>query len=130
MLLFFLVPFLDIVLFSCLLVHSTSYAGLCLCVRAVAGWALCKHKKYFFRCRSRDVEVAAERKLLMSNSYFAEYPQITSRHLVAPWIDTNSVCVSRWGVCASFSSLSVGSRLANRSCSMIYPVIVAFEYTL
>ena len=94
MLLFFLVPFLDIVPFSCLLVHSTSYAGLCLCVRAVAGWALCKHKKYFSRCRRPDVEAVAEQKLLLSKSYFAKYPQVVSKHFAFPWMDANSICVS------------------------------------
>ena len=64
------------------------------CVRAVAGWALCKHKKYVSRCRSPAVEAVAERTLLMSNGYFAEYPQIVSRHLAFPWIDANSICVS------------------------------------
>ena len=96
--LFYLVPILYVVPSACLLVHSTSCAGLCLCVRAsvraVAGWALRKHKKYFSRCRSPDVESVAERKPLMSNNYFAEYPQIVSRHLAFPWTDANCMCVS------------------------------------
>ena len=100
--LFFLVPFLYIVPIACLLVNSTSYAGLCLCVRAcvraVAGWALCKHKKYFSRCRRPDVEAVAEQKLLLSKSYFAEYPQIVPRHLAFPWTDASCMCVSGCGL--------------------------------
>ena len=94
--------FLYVVPIACLLVQSTSYAGLCLCVRAsvgaVAGWALRKHKKYFSRCRSPDVESVAEWKLLMSDSYFAEYPQIVPRHLSFPWTDANCMCVSGCGL--------------------------------
>ena len=101
--LFYLVLLLlYVVPIACLLVNSTSYAGLCLCarasVRAVAGCAHRKHKKYFSRCRSPDVESVAEWKLLMSNSYFAEYPQIVSRHLAFPWTDANCMCVSRCGL--------------------------------
>ena len=75
MLLVFLVRLLDIVPLACLLVHSTSYAGLCLraraCVHAVAGRALCKHKKYFSQCRRRHAEAVVERQLSVSNIFFA-----------------------------------------------------------
>ena len=40
------------------------------CMRAFAGWALCKHKKDFSHCTSRAVESVVERKLLISGSYF------------------------------------------------------------
>ena len=67
-------------------------------VRAVAGWALCKRSRHFSRCRRPDVEAVAEKKLLLSKSYFAEYPQIVPRHLAFPWTDANCMCVSGCGL--------------------------------